>query len=286
MNVARIWAGVAAIAGTALMGVGAASAQEMSGGATTSGMAMPSSPNVTQQALDGAARDRKNWIHANGDYTNSRYYPGNAIKLDDAWALAPAFVFQTAVLESMETAPIVVDGVMFLTTSFNHVYAINAATGEEYWHYRHATSPDRAGSCCVNANQGVAVAEGRVFMGTSDARLVALDGQTGRVLWSTPLADADAGYSTAMAPVVADGIVIIGIDTGEAGLRGFVKAFAAADGRLLWTFQTIPETGSEGVYARGSAIRPDAICTAMSRGRKRRSRRTAASTSRSAEASR
>ena len=256
MNVARIWAGVAAIAGTALMGVGGASAQEISGGATTTGMAMPSSPNITQQALDGAARDRKNWIHPNGDYTNSRFYPGTAIKLDDAWSLAPAFVFQTAVLESMETAPIVVDGVMFLTTSFNHVYAINAATGEEYWHYKHKLGPIVT-VCCGNNNRGVAIEGGRLFMGTIDAKLVALDAKTGKVLWEKQIADPEKGYSETMAPAVVDGKVLIGTNGGEYGIRGFVKAFDANDGKLLWTFFTIPETGHEGVWAVNDATGRD-----------------------------
>ena len=88
-------------------------------------------------------------------------------------------MFQTAVLESMETAPIVVNGVMFLTTSFNHVYAIDAKTGEEYWHYKHKLGPIVT-VCCGNNNRGVAISEGKLFMGTIDAKLVALDAKTGK----------------------------------------------------------------------------------------------------------
>ena len=234
---------------------GVATAQEISGGATTTAMAMPSSPNVTQQALDGAARDRKNWIHPNGDYTNSRYYPGTADQPRRRYALAPAFVFQTAVLESMETAPIVVDGVMFLTTSFNHVYAINAATGEEYWHYKHKLGPIVT-VCCGNNNRGVAIEGGKLFMGTIDAKLVALDAKTGKVLWEKQIADPEKGYSETMAPAVVDGKVLIGTNGGEYGVRGFVKAFDAADGKLLWTFYTIPDKGQEGVWAVERRDRP------------------------------
>ena len=108
-----------------------ASAQEVTGGATTTGKAMSSNlVSITQPMLNGAAADAKNWIHSNGSYDQTRYYPGNQINSGNVAKLAPKFVFQTAVLESMETAPIVVNGVMFLTTSFNHVYAIDA-TGEE-----------------------------------------------------------------------------------------------------------------------------------------------------------
>ena len=140
--------------------------------------------------------------------------------------LRPAFVFQTAVLESMETAPIVVNGVMFLTTSFNHVYAIDAATGEEYWHYKHKMGPITT-FCCGPNNRGVAIEGDRLFMGTLDAKLVALDAKTGKVLWETQIADPEKGYSETMAPAVVDGKVLIGTNGGEYGIRGFVKAFDA-----------------------------------------------------------
>ena len=156
-------------------------------------------------------------------------------------------MFQTAVLESMETAPIVVDGVMFLTTSFNHVYAIDAVTGEEFWHYKHKLGPIVT-VCCGNNNRGVAIEGGKLFMGTIDAKLVALDAKTGKLLWETQIADPEKGYSETMAPAVVDGKVLIGTNGGEYGVRGFVKAFNAADGKLLWTFYTIPEKGHEGVW--------------------------------------
>ena len=226
-----------------------ANAQEVSGGATTTAKAMAKSPNVTQAALDNAAKDRTNWLHSNGSYEQTRYYNGPLqIDINSVAGLAPAFVFQTAVLESMETAPIVVDGVMFLTTSFNHVYAIDATTGEEYWHYKHKLGPIVT-VCCGNNNRGVAIEGGKLFMGTIDAKLVALDAKTGKLLWEKQIADPEKGYSETMAPTVVDGKVLIGTNGGEYGVRGFVKAFSAADGNLLWTFYTIPEKGQEGVWA-------------------------------------
>ena len=102
------------------------SAQEMAAGATTSARPMsPSLAPITQAMLDGAGKDSKNWLHSNGSYEQTRFYPGKQLNTENVSKLKPAFVFQTAVLESMETAPIVDNGVMFLTTSFNHVYAIN-----------------------------------------------------------------------------------------------------------------------------------------------------------------
>ena len=125
---------VAAVVGLAWWGW--SSAQEVSGAATTTAKPMAKAPSaITQAMLDAAATDPNNWIHSNGSYDQTRYYPGKQINAGNVGKLHPVYVFQTAVLESMETAPIVVDGVMFLTTSFNHVYAIDAATGEEYWHY-------------------------------------------------------------------------------------------------------------------------------------------------------
>ena len=223
-------------------------AQEVSGATTT---AKPMSKNlvpITQPMLNAAASDPKNWIHSNGSYEQTRYYVGNQINSGNVGKLKPAFVFQTAVLESMETAPIVVNGVMFLTTSFNHVYAIDAVTGEEFWHYKHKMGPITT-FCCGPNNRGVAIEGDRLFMGTLDAKIVALDAKTGKLLWETQIADPEKGYSETMAPAVIDGKVLIGTNGGEYGVRGFIKAFNAADGKLLWTFYSIPDKGHEGVWA-------------------------------------
>ena len=152
----------------------------------------------------------------------------------------------------METAPIVVDGVMYLTTSYNHVYAVDAATGKEFWHYKQKMGPVTT-FCCGPNNRGVAISGGRLFMGTLDAKLVALDAKTGKLLWETQIADPEKGYSETMAPTVVDNKVLIGTNGGEYGVRGFVKAFNAEDGKLLWTFYTIPEKGHEGVWAENDA---------------------------------
>jgi alcohol dehydrogenase (cytochrome c) len=247
----------AAVACGLALAPGLAASQEMAAGATV--VARPMSANlapVSQAMLDNAAKDSKNWLHANGNYDNTRFYPGKQITNENVGKLKPAFIFQTAVLESMETAPIVDNGVMFLTTSFNHVYAIDAATGEEFWHYKHKLGPIVT-VCCGNNNRGVAISEGKLYMGTIDAKLVALDAKTGKVLWEVQIADPDKGYSETMAPAVVDGKVIIGTNGGEYGIRGFVKAFDANDGKLLWTFYTIPDKGHEGVWAAKDATGRD-----------------------------
>jgi PQQ-dependent dehydrogenase (methanol/ethanol family) len=237
---------MAAIVGSAWCG--SAGGQEVAGAATTTARQMTKAPSaITQAMLDAAATNANNWIHANGSYDQQRYYPGKQINAGNVGKLRPAYVFQTAVLESMETAPIVVDGVMFLTTSFNHVYAIDAVTGEEFWHYKHKLGPIVT-VCCGNNNRGVAIEGGKLFMGTIDAKLVALDAKSGKLLWETQIADPEKGYSETMAPAVIEGKVLIGTNGGEYGVRGFVKAFDANDGKLLWTFYTIPEKGHEGVW--------------------------------------
>jgi PQQ-dependent dehydrogenase (methanol/ethanol family) len=247
---------VALVATGLALSVGA-SAQETGTADTT--VAKPMSQSfapVTQSMLDNAASDPKNWIHSNGSYAQTRYYPGSQVNASNVGKLKPAFVFQTGVLESMETSPIVVNGVMFLTTSFNHVYAIDATTGEEYWHYKHKMGPITT-FCCGPNNRGVAIDGDRLFMGTLDAKLVALDAKTGKLLWQTQIADPDKGYSETMAPTVVEGKVLIGTNGGEYGIRGFVKAFDEKDGHLLWTFYSIPDKGQEGVWAEKDATGRD-----------------------------
>jgi PQQ-dependent dehydrogenase (methanol/ethanol family) len=247
---------VALVATGLALSVGA-SAQETGTADTT--VAKPMSQSfapVTQSMLDNAASDPKNWIHSNGSYAQTRYYPGSQVNASNVGKLKPAFVFQTGVLESMETSPIVVNGVMFLTTSFNHVYAIDATTGEEYWHYKHKMGPITT-FCCGPNNRGVAVDGARRLMGTLDAKLVALDAKTRQFLWQTQIADPDKGYSETMAPTVVEGKVLIGTNGGEYGIRGFVKAFDEKDGHLLWTFYSIPDKGQEGVWAEKDATGRD-----------------------------
>ena len=232
-------------------------ASEIEGGATTSGAPMSSSlAPVTQAMLDAAEGDKNGWLHSNMGYSNSRYFPGDQISTSNVAKLRPAFIFQTEVRESNETSPLVINGVMFLTTSFNHVYAIDATTGKEFWHYKHKMGPV-ATYCCGPNNRGVAVNEGVLYMGTLDSRLVALDAKTGKVLWNVEIADPEKGYSETMAPVVVDGKVLIGTNGGEYGIRGFVKAFDAKSGKVLWTFYTIPEKGHEGVWAKNDATGRD-----------------------------
>jgi len=240
------------LAASSLVLAGSAFAQEPIAGAGIKPIPIPNFGTVSQSMLDGAAKDGKNWLLPNGSYEQTRFYPAAQINTGNVSKLRPAFVVQTAMLESMETAPLVVNGVMFITTSYNHVYAVSATTGEQFWHYKHKIGPVST-YCCGPNNKGVAISEGKLFMGTLDAKIVALDAKSGKLLWETQIADPELGYSETMAPSVVDGKVLIGTNGGEYGVRGFVKAFDANTGKLEWTFYTIPEVGHEGVWAENDA---------------------------------
>ncbi|MEY8878028.1 MAG: pyrroloquinoline quinone-dependent dehydrogenase [Leptothrix sp. (in: b-proteobacteria)] len=227
---------------------GAHAQAEIQGGAAAASAGVPKAVSVSQARLNAADQDSANFLHSNSNYAQTRYHPAKQINSDNVSKLRPAFQFQTEVLESMETAPIVVDGVMYITTSYNHIYALDAVTGKEFWHYKHKMGQVTT-YCCGPNNRGVAIMNDRVYMGTLDAKLVSLDAKSGKVLWSTEIADPELGYSETMAPVAVNGKILIGTNGGEYGIRGFVKAFDANDGKLLWTFNTVPEKGHEGVWA-------------------------------------
>jgi len=210
---------------------------------------------VTQDQLNAAAGDANNFLLTNGNYDQTRYYPGKQIDTSNVAKLHPAWIFQTEVKESQETTPIVVNGVMYITTSFDHVYALNAKTGEEYWHYTHKMGPITT-YCCGPNNRGVAVLGDKVYLATLDSQLVALDAKTGSVVWQTQIADPSLGYSETMAPTAVDGKILIGTNGGEYGIRGFVRAYDAETGKLVWNFDTIPEN-SVGVWATADATGKD-----------------------------
>jgi PQQ-dependent dehydrogenase (methanol/ethanol family) len=211
--------------------------------------------SVSQEELSVAASNSTNFLHTNGNYDQTRYYTADQINKTNVGKLHPAWIFQTEVKESLETSPIIVDGVMYVTTSFSHVYALDAKTGEMYWHYKHKMGPITT-FCCGPNNRGVAVYKDKVYLGTLDAQLVALDAKTGSLLWKVQLGNPELGYSETMAPTAVNGKILIGTNGGEYGIRGFVRAYDADTGKLLWNFHTIPEN-SVGVWAEKDATGRD-----------------------------
>lgn len=247
----RDWSTLAASCLAALIASGSAHAQDETSASTLYGDLQ----SVTQSMLSRAAGDGNNFLHTNGNYAQTRYYPASQINTGNVRSLRPAWIFQTDIVDSMETSPIVVNGVMYITTAFNEVYALDARTGAQIWHHKHSMGPVTT-YCCGPNNRGVAVAGDKVFMGTLDAKLVALDAKTGKQLWETQIADAELGYSETMAPSVVENMVLIGTNGGEYGIRGFVKAFDTETGELIWTFNTVPED-SVGVWATHDATGRD-----------------------------
>jgi alcohol dehydrogenase (cytochrome c) len=245
----------AAIFGMAGLLTGPVSAQQETkqDAKTTAGQAMISP--VTQEQLNAADKNGKNFLLTNGNYAQTRFYPARQISRDNVKNLHVAWIFQTDVKESLETSPIVVDGVMYVTTSFSHVYALNAKTGEQIWHYNHKMGPITT-YCCGPNNRGVQVLGDLVYLATLDAKLVALNAKTGEVVWTTDIADPEQGYSETMAPTVVKDKVLIGTNGGEYGIRGFLKAYDAKTGKLIWTFNTVPEN-SVGVWATKDATGRD-----------------------------
>jgi alcohol dehydrogenase (cytochrome c) len=200
---------------------------------------------VTPDRLANAAREARNWLMYSGGYFSNRYSalaqitPANAKNLELKW------MYQAAVAGAWQTTPLVVDGVMYLTQRPNDVVALDARTGRVFWIYRHQLDPTQI-VCCGANNRGLAILGDTLFMGTLDARLVAIDAKSGHPLWTTKVADNTAGYSVTLAPLVVKDKVIIGVGGGEYGIRGFVAAFDAKSGKEAWRFHTIPGPGEAG----------------------------------------
>jgi len=239
-------AAVLAVAGAALP----ANAQEIRSAAKFGNL-----DTVTQDLLNRAAGDGNNFLLTNGNYHQTRFYPNREINTGNVGKLHPAWIFQTDVTESLETSPLIVDGIAYVSTSFDHIYALDARTGEELWHYKHKLGPIFS-PCCGPNNRGVAAYGDMIYFGTLDSKLVALHAKTGKMAWSVDIADPELGYSETMAPTAVNGKILVGTNGGEYGIRGFVKAFDAKTGALLWTFNTVPED-SQGVWATTDATGRD-----------------------------
>ena len=214
-------------------------------------MREPTFTNVTDDMLKNARADGKNWAIYGHDYTNQRYSPLAQITSANVGSLRMSWMFQTGIsrLGSFENSPTVVDGVMYVTTPYNTAIAVNARTGQQIWRYEHKPSITAPIYCCGPNNRGVAISGNTVYMGTLDARLVALDSKTGAVKWDVEVADPEAGYSLTITPLIVDNEVIVGSSGAEYGIRGFVRAFNKDDGKPMWTFYTLPDKGWEGNFA-------------------------------------
>jgi PQQ-dependent dehydrogenase (methanol/ethanol family) len=201
-------------------------------------------PQTTSMA--GSTDAGSAWQTYGHDYTNQRYSPLNQITPANAASLVPAFVFQTGVAAAFETTPIVSGGKMYITTAYDHVFALDAKTGKKLWHYQ--AKLGTTVFCCGPVNRGVALADGRLFLGQLDGQLVALDAATGSVVWKIQAGNNAAGYSLTMAPLVYKDAVIVGGAGGEYGIRGSVTAYARSDGHLMWRWYSTDAEHWKGTF--------------------------------------
>jgi len=185
-----------------------------------------------------------NWLMYRRTYNGWGYSPLDRITPDNVANLEPVWSFSTGVQQGHEAPPIVNDGIMFVTTPQNQAFALDAATGDLRWRYVREFPEDLVQF--HQTNRGVALYDDKVFFGTADAFVVALDARSGDVVWERKVADHRLGYYITMAPLVADGKVMIGTSGGERGIRGFVTALDPATGATLWKTYTIPEPGEPG----------------------------------------
>ncbi len=202
-------------------------------------------PQVTNSDLRDAAKTPGNWLTYSGDYAGTRHSALDEITPANVGKLQVKWVFQQPIREKFETTPLVVDGVMYLTLPPNDAYALDAETGVVLWEYKRGLPP-KIIVCCGQVNRGLAVAGDRLFMATLDAKVIALDRKTGRLLWESEMIDYRLGYAATHAPLVIKDKVLVGVAGGEYGIRGFIDAYSVEDGKRLWRFYTVPGPGEFG----------------------------------------
>ncbi len=199
---------------------------------------------VSAERLAASGRDADNWLMYGRDYANRRFSPLKEIDRKNVQDLVPVWSFQTGVPDGLEATPLFVDGVIYLTTSWNHVFAVDARTGAELWHYKRRL-PEKLKFCCGPVNRGVAILDGTLYLMTLDAHLVALDAQTGRVRWDVEVGKVDDNLSATSPPLIVGERVIVGVAGGDYPSRCFIGAYDAKTGRRLWRFYTIPGEGEK-----------------------------------------
>ena len=200
---------------------------------------------VTFDRLLHPDREPQNWLTYSGSYASQRYSALIQITRENAKNLELKWVFQARSLEKFETTPLVVDGIMYLTQPPNDVVALDAKTGGVFWLYEYRPSSD-ARVCCGRVNRGVAILGDKLFMGTIDAHLIAIDAKSGKPMWNVQVGDPKLGYALTHAPLVVKDKVIVGTAGGEYGIRGFIAAYDAATGKQVWRFNTVPGPGEAG----------------------------------------
>jgi alcohol dehydrogenase (cytochrome c) len=188
--------------------------------------------------------EAENWLMFRRTYDGWGYSPLDVIDANNVSNLKPVWSLSTGLTEGHQSPPIVNNGIMYITTPLNHVLAIDAASGDGLWEYSRQMPFDI--SLIHPTNRGVALYGDKLYMATSDASVVALDAMTGKLVWEKAVANYRNGYYMTLAPLVADGKIMVGVSGGERGIRGFITALDAESGDELWKTYTIPGPGEMG----------------------------------------
>lgn len=204
-----------------------------------------------QKSLDDAAlrtadQDSANWLMYGRTYDDHRFSPLNQVNEQTVSKLGLAWSREMATTRGLEASPLVKDGVLYTTSAWSVVQALDAKTGDVRWTYDPKVHRDRAYFiCCDVVNRGVALYRGKVYIATLDGRLTALDEKTGNVVWTAETTDPTKPYSITAAPRIAKGMVVIGNAAGEYGARGYVSAYDAETGKMAWRTYTVPGDPSQ-----------------------------------------
>jgi alcohol dehydrogenase (cytochrome c) len=198
-------------------------------------------PANTRQEAPAVSR-LGDWPTYHGDVSGNRHSALRQINTSNVAELAPRWIFSIPGSRRLEVTPVVIDGVMYVTTA-NEAYALDARTGREIWHYQRPRTKGLVGDAAGGINRGVAVLGDKIFMVTDNAHLLCLHRITGALLWDVEMADYRQHYGATAAPLVVKNLVVSGVSGGDEGVRGFVAAYGAATGKLVWRFWTIPLPG-------------------------------------------
>ena len=202
---------------------------------------------VDAARLGKAASEPGQWLTVGRTPDEQRFSPLRQINTDNVTQLSLAWYLDFDSNRGQEATPLAIDGVLYFSTAWSKVKAVDARSGNLLWDYDPKVPGEFAGrGCCDLVNRGVAAWKGRIYVSTYDGRLVALDAKTGAVIWSVLSLDHDKPVTSTGAPRIANGKVIIGNAGGEFGVRGYISAFDADTGKPLWRFYTVPGNPADG----------------------------------------
>lgn len=220
------------------------------------------SGSVDAKRLEAAATNAE-WLSYGKDYNEQRFSPLDKVNTSNVGQLGLAWYAEFDTNRGQEATPLMVDGVIYTSTAWSKVFAFDAKTGKQLWKYDPGVQGAKGfDACCDVVNRGVAVWKGRVYVGTIDGRLVALDAKTGKVAWSVQTTDTSKPYTITGAPRVVKDKVLIGNGGAEYGVRGYITAYDAATGKQVWRFYTVPNpTGAADNAASDKVMKEKAYAT-------------------------